>query len=40
MTDVVVKPAGPFSLSIRMYLPGPTILSGDYVLPPVERVNG
>ncbi|HEY1738811.1 MAG TPA: DUF1254 domain-containing protein [Acidimicrobiia bacterium] len=32
-------PPGPFLLSMRMYLPGPSVLSGDYTLPGAMRVT-
>ncbi len=32
-------PAGRFLLTMRMYLPGPSVLSGDYVLPAVQRTS-
>lgn len=32
-------PAGPFTLWLRVYLPGPTILDGQYVVPPVVAVK-
>jgi hypothetical protein len=28
-------PAGPFTMTLRAYLPGPAVLNGDYRLPPV-----
>ena len=32
-------PAGPFGLSLRAYQPGPAMLSGDYRLPPLKRID-
>jgi len=30
-------PDGPFVLMLRLYLPGPSILAGDYPYPPIQR---
>ena len=38
-TNWLPAPAGPFQLSLRMYLPEPAILNGTYRLPPLQRVS-
>jgi hypothetical protein len=32
-------PAGRFVLMLRLYLPGPAVLDGDYTYPPVEPID-
>lgn len=32
-------PDGPFTLALRMYIPGELVLKGEYKIPPVQRVS-
>lgn len=36
----VATPRGAYKLMLRAYLPGPAVLSGEYVVPPVTEVRG